>query len=59
MTPWIERLAARAGIAGELLRFLWQAKRWWLVPMVIMLLLISVLLVVQQSALAPFIYTLF
>jgi hypothetical protein len=45
---------------GELLRFLWKRKLWWLTPMIVVLILFAVLLVFAQgSAVAPFIYTLF
>lgn len=48
----------------EFLKDLWAfmkaRKKWWLVPMILVLLLIAVLLVVSQgSALSPFIYSLF
>ena len=50
----------RSGIARELLVFLARNKRWWIMPMVIVLLLLGVLLVLaQSSAIAPFIYSLF
>ena len=50
----------RLGIAGELLSFFWRNKRWWALPMVVVLLLVGVLLILaQSSAIAPFIYTLF
>jgi hypothetical protein len=50
----------RLGIAGELLQFLMQNKRWWLVPMMAVLLVFAVIMVIaQSSAIAPFIYTLF
>ncbi len=50
----------RLGILGELLRFLWKRKLWWLIPMIVLLVLFAVLLVFAQgSAVAPFIYTLF
>ena len=50
----------RLGIIGDLLRFLWRRKLWWMIPMIIMLILFAVLLVFAQgSAVAPFIYTLF
>ncbi len=40
--------------------FLKEQKKFWLLPMVIVLLLFGMLLVfAQSSALAPFIYTLF
>jgi len=58
------RIAQAAGrrfsIAGELLTFLWGNKRWWMVPMVAVLLVFGVLMALaQSSAIAPFIYTLF
>jgi Family of unknown function (DUF5989) len=50
----------RFGIAGELLSFFWGNKRWWILPMIIVILLVGVLLVLAQSSvIAPFIYTLF
>ena len=53
-------IASRFGIMGELLSFFWSKKRWWLVPMLVSLFLITVLIVLaQSSAIAPFIYTLF
>ena len=51
---------SRLGIAGELLRFLWARKLWWLIPMIVALLLFGVLLLLGASGvLSPFIYTLF
>ncbi len=49
---------------GDLLSDLWafmkERKKFWLAPIVIVLLLLGVLLVLAQgSAVAPFIYTLF
>lgn len=53
-------VAARMGIVGELLSFLWQRKLWWLIPMILVIVLFGVLLIFAQgSAVAPFIYTLF
>ncbi len=50
----------RFGIAGELFSFLWGNKRWWMVPMIVVLFVFGVLLILaQSSAIAPFIYTLF
>ena len=48
----------------EFLKDLWSfmkaRKKWWLAPLIIVLLLIGVLIVLGgNSALAPFIYTLF
>ncbi len=50
----------RLGIIGELIRFMWKRKLWWLIPMILVLILFSALLIFSQgSAIAPFIYTLF
>lgn len=44
----------------ELFEFLKQNKKWWLLPIVIVLVLFGFLLVFAEgSAFAPFIYTLF
>jgi hypothetical protein len=44
----------------EFARFLGRRKRYWIIPMVTVLLLFGALLVFAEgSALAPFIYTLF
>jgi hypothetical protein len=47
------------GIFGELLGFMAHNKKWWLTPIVLMLLLLGVLIVVGGTGAAPFIYTLF
>jgi hypothetical protein len=50
----------RVGIAGELISFFLNRKRWWAVPILITLCLLGMLLVLaQSSAIAPFIYTIF
>ncbi len=57
---FMDSLASRMGIVGELLQFFWQHKWWWLTPMIIMLFLVGTLVIfAQSSAIAPFIYTLF
>jgi hypothetical protein len=44
----------------ELFRFLGQRKKFWLLPIILLLVMIGgLLLLAQGSALAPFIYTLF
>jgi Family of unknown function (DUF5989) len=51
---------SKLSIIGELWSFMRVRKKWWLGPIVFMLLLLGILLVFTQgSALAPFIYTLF
>ncbi len=49
----------RTGIVGEFTDFLKHNKKWWLTPIVIVLLLVGVLAVLGGTAAAPFIYTLF
>lgn len=47
-------------VVAEFGEFLKHNKKYWLAPIVIVLLLVGLLLVVSQgSAVAPFIYTLF
>jgi len=49
-----------AGLAGEFWQFLKVRKKWWLLPIVVLMVLVGALLVFAQgSALAPFIYTIF
>ncbi len=51
---------AKNSLLAELWAFMRIRKKWWLFPIIIMLLLVGSLLVFAQgSALAPFIYTIF
>lgn len=57
-----ERAAAeegRVGLLGEVWGFMKQNKKWWLLPMIVVLLLFGVLVLLSSTGLAPFIYTLF
>ncbi len=57
---WFNSATQRLGIAGEVLSFFAQHKRWWLLPVVSVVLLSAFLIILAQtSALAPFIYSLF
>jgi hypothetical protein len=47
------------GILGELWAFITHNKKWWLTPILLMLLLLGVLIVLGGTGAAPFIYTLF
>jgi len=50
----------RFTIFGEFWYFLKTSKRWWLTPIIVFLILMSLLIVfTESSALAPFIYSLF
>ena len=45
---------------GELLRFFWMRKRWWLMPMIVLLLCIAFLIALgSATGVGPIIYTLF
>jgi len=39
--------------------FLWRRKAWWLAPVIVVLLLVICLIVLAQTPLGPFLYTLF
>ncbi len=43
----------------ELSQFVIRTKQWWLIPVIILLLLVGIFVVFADSAIAPFIYTLF
>jgi hypothetical protein len=48
-----------ASLAAEFLEFLGQNKKWWMLPILIVMLLLGVLIFLSGTAAAPFIYTLF
>jgi Family of unknown function (DUF5989) len=51
---------SKLSIMSELWDYLKVRKKWWLVPIVLFLLIIGIMLIlVEGSAVAPFIYTLF
>lgn len=51
---------SQGGMTRELWSYLRARKKWWLLPIIVILLLVGSLLVFAQgSVLAPFIYTVF
>jgi hypothetical protein len=56
---WEEADRKRPAFLREVWDALRHSKRWWLAPIVVVLLLIGVLVVLSGTAAAPFIYTLF
>ncbi len=53
---WKERWAS----FGDLFRFLWSQRLWWMIPLVMMLLVLGFFVAaIQESAIAPFIYAMF
>jgi len=47
------------GIVREFWDFLLHNKKWWITPIVLVLLLVGLLVALSSTAAAPFIYTLF
>lgn len=57
---FLENFFSKFSIFKELWDFMKTRKRWWLLPIVVMLLLLGLLIIFTEgSAVAPFIYTLF
>lgn len=53
-------MAKRRTLLREFVDFLSARKKWWLAPIIVVMLLVGGLMVFAQgSALAPFIYTIF
>lgn len=51
---------ASSGLMAELWAFMKARKKWWLLPIIVVMVAVGALLVFAQgSALAPFIYTIF
>jgi len=49
----------QAHLPGEVWQFLRQTKKWWLLPILAVLVLFGLLIALSGTAAAPFIYTLF
>jgi drug/metabolite transporter superfamily protein YnfA len=50
----------QAGITREFWSYMRERKKWWLLPLILVMLMVGALLVFAQgSVLAPFIYTVF
>jgi hypothetical protein len=47
------------GMLGDFWAFLFQNKKWWMLPILVMLLIFGALIFLSSTALAPFIYSLF
>ena len=51
---------SRTGLINELLAYMRARRKWWLIPIIVVMVAVGALLVFAQgSALAPFIYTIF
>ncbi len=50
---------AKAGIVREFFEFIWEDKKWWLVPIIVILLLMVIFIALMESpGILPFIYPL-
>jgi hypothetical protein len=50
----------KLSLARSFFRFLMARKKWWLAPIVVLLILLGTLIILTEgSALAPFVYALF
>ena len=49
----------KTGMVSEFFYFLKTSKKWWLLPIVVILVAFGVLVFLSGTAAAPFIYTLF
>ncbi len=47
------------GLFGEFIGMMKQNKKYWLIPLILILVLFGVLIILGSTAAAPFIYTLF
>jgi hypothetical protein len=60
MKNFFRGMASNFGVVSELLRFLWNRKLWWLIPMVVVLMFFGLLFIfASASGIGPLIYTLF
>lgn len=60
MPRFFETTAAKLGVIGLMMIYLWQRRLWWLIPMVSVLLVFGLVVVfAQATAIGPFIYALF
>jgi hypothetical protein len=55
----LARTERHGNVLTELWYFLSQTKKWWLLPIVVLLLGFGLLIALSGTAAAPFIYTLF
>lgn len=57
----LDRLARESdpGLLGELAEFLMHNKKWWLIPILVVIGLFGLLMGLASTGAAPFIYTLF
>lgn len=55
----LEAQGRRSGLVGDFIAFLKHNRKWWLLPILVVMALVAVLIVLVGTGAAPFIYTLF
>jgi hypothetical protein len=55
----VQKLDQNPGFVADLVQFLVQNRKWWLVPIVMVFALVGALLILGGTSAAPFIYSLF
>ncbi len=60
MSKILKRFKSVVSLLGEFWAFMRMQKKWWLAPLIVILILMGILIIVTEgSALAPFIYAIF
>ncbi len=54
-----KRRSSLVWVARDLGGFLWTHKKWWLLPVILVLALMATLMALGSTPAAPFVYTLF
>ncbi|HYN99916.1 MAG TPA: DUF5989 family protein [Actinomycetota bacterium] len=49
----------RRGVASEVSSFVWRNKRWWMIPMLLVLFLLGLVILLGSTGAGAFIYPLF
>jgi hypothetical protein len=60
MSKILKRFKSVISLLGEFWAFMRMQKKWWLAPLIVILILMGILIILTEgSALAPFIYAIF
>lgn len=60
MSSFIDAVRVRTATIRRLFSFLWKMKMWWLMPLVVILIILSLITIMAASTpLGPFIYAIF
>lgn len=59
MATVLKNLTRKSSVMRQLFVFLWQNKMWWMIPILLVMILLSAMIWLTQTAAIPYIYTLF